>query len=556
MDRNLLKEKAKTAKKSNKKLVKRLEKINGRQLDQVVSGLHEEIADFYGSQLGNLEIKRFSDGEMQPVIEESVRGAYVFFIQSTIPPSENVMELLLSIDAAKRASAGHITAVIPYFGYARQDRKDKPRVPISAKLLANLIQASGANRIMTMDLHADQIQGFFDIPVDHLKSEAIYIPFLESKDLSNVTFASPDANEVAGMTVIGDVKGAEVILVDDMVDTAGTLCRAAQALIDAGANSSYDMHPVTDSLTHIDFIELVDGTPVKVDIPIRFKGDSPGVKLGGKLLQSIRRVTVKTLPENLVDELFVDISELELGFAVRVRDIEAPDSVQIMNNWSNTCCNSRSIEFSLCLVLFIAYWYENSIPSNSFRVESPQANKDFIAAQLQSQDLSDTDLVVLPETFNTGFSMKAIHLAEPMHGETVQWMTELSNQYDILLAGSIMIREGNNVFNRFIVAGPDTVVASYDKKHLFGLGAEQDLINPGTERVCFTHKGLMINLQICYDLRFPVWMRNTENVDLILLVANWPAARAKAWRSLLVARAIENQCYILGVRELASMAIN
>ena len=182
--------------------------------------------------------------------------------------------------------------------------------------------------------------------------------------------------------------------------------------------------------------------------------------------------------------------------------------------------------------------------------ESPQANKDFIAAQLQSQDLSDTDLVVLPETFNTGFSMKAIHLAEPMHGETVQWMTELSNQYDILLAGSIMIREGNNVFNRFIVAGPDTVVASYDKKHLFGLGAEQDLINPGTERVCFTHKGLMINLQICYDLRFPVWMRNTENVDLILLVANWPAARAKAWRSLLVARAIENQCYILGVNRI------
>lgn len=235
--------------------------------------LSDKIADFYGSQLGNLEIKRFSDGEMQPVIEESVRGAYVFFIQSTIPPSENVMELLLSIDAAKRASAGHITAVIPYFGYARQDRKDKPRVPISAKLLANLIQASGANRIMTMDLHADQIQGFFDIPVDHLKSEAIYIPFLESKDLSNVTFASPDvggvkrartyskhfkrplvicdkyrekANEVAGMTVIGDVKGAEVILVDDMVDTAGTLCRAAQALIDAGASSVSAMctHPV------------------------------------------------------------------------------------------------------------------------------------------------------------------------------------------------------------------------------------------------------------------------------------------------------------------------
>ncbi len=235
--------------------------------------LSEKIADFYGAPLGNLEIKRFSDGEMQPVIQESVRGAYVFFIQSTIPPSENIMELLLSIDAAKRASAGHITAVIPYFGYARQDRKDKPRVPISAKLLANVIQASGANRIMTMDLHADQIQGFFDMPVDHLKSEAIYIPFLEGKDLSNVTFASPDvggvkrartyskhfdrplvicdkyrekANEVAGMTVIGDVEGAHVILVDDMVDTAGTLCRAAKALIDAGAEkvSAMCTHPV------------------------------------------------------------------------------------------------------------------------------------------------------------------------------------------------------------------------------------------------------------------------------------------------------------------------
>ena len=235
--------------------------------------LAEKIADFYGSSLGDIEIKRFSDGEMQPVIQESVRGAYVFFIQSTIPPTENIMELLLSIDAAKRASAGHITAVIPYFGYARQDRKDKPRVPISAKLIANIIQASGANRIMTMDFHADQIQGFFDIPVDHLKSEAIYIPYLEGKDLDNVIFASPDvggvkrartyskhfntplvicdkyrekANEVAGMTVIGNVEGAHVILVDDMVDTAGTLCRAAQALIDNGASkvSALCTHPV------------------------------------------------------------------------------------------------------------------------------------------------------------------------------------------------------------------------------------------------------------------------------------------------------------------------
>ena len=235
--------------------------------------LAEKIADRYGDSLGDITLERFSDGEMQPVINESVRGGYVFFIQSTFSPSENLMELLLMIDAAKRASANYITAVIPYFGYARQDRKDKPRVPISSKMIANILQAAGANRIMTMDLHADQIQGFFDIPVDHLKSEAIYMPYLQEQDLSNVIFASPDvggvkraraysmhfnrslvicdkyrkkANEVSGMTVIGDVKGAEVILVDDLVDTAGTLCRAADMLIEKGAKSvrAFCTHPV------------------------------------------------------------------------------------------------------------------------------------------------------------------------------------------------------------------------------------------------------------------------------------------------------------------------
>lgn len=233
----------------------------------------ERIADYYGDDLGDVTVKKFSDGEMQPVINQSVRGSYVFFIQSTNAPSDNLMELLLLIDAAKRASADYITAVIPYFGYARQDRKDKPRVPISAKLIAELLQAAGCNRIMTMDLHADQIQGFFDIPVDHLKSEAVYIPFLQGEDLSNVIFASPDvggvkrartyakyfgrelvicdkyrkkANEIAGMTVIGEVKGADVILVDDLVDTAGTLCKAAAALMEKGAKSVRAMctHPV------------------------------------------------------------------------------------------------------------------------------------------------------------------------------------------------------------------------------------------------------------------------------------------------------------------------
>ncbi len=235
--------------------------------------LAEKIADYYGQPLGDVVVNRFSDGEMQPVINESVRGAFVFFVQSTFSPAENLMELLLMIDAAKRASAGYITAVIPYFGYARQDRKDKPRVPISAKLIAELLQAAGANRIMTMDLHADQLQGFFDIPVDHLKSEAIYMPYLQEMDLENVTFASPDvggvkrartyakyfgknlvicdkyrkkANEIAEMTVIGDVKGADVIMVDDLVDTAGTLCRAADILLKEGAKSvrAICTHPV------------------------------------------------------------------------------------------------------------------------------------------------------------------------------------------------------------------------------------------------------------------------------------------------------------------------
>ena len=235
--------------------------------------LAHKIADFYGDPLGDKDLFKFSDGEMQPVINESVRGSYVFFIQSTFAPSDNLMELLLMIDAAKRASGGYITAVIPFYGYARQDRKDKPRVPISSKLIANLIEAAGANRIMTMDLHADQIQGFFDIPVDHLKSEAIFFPYLDKMDMSNVIFASPDvggvkrartyakhfktelvicdkhrekANQVAGMTVIGDVAGADVILVDDLIDTAGTLCKASEIIMEKGAKSvrAVCTHPV------------------------------------------------------------------------------------------------------------------------------------------------------------------------------------------------------------------------------------------------------------------------------------------------------------------------
>ena len=272
-----------------------------------VPKLANSIADYYGQDLSSLTMKTFSDGEMEIEINESVRGTYSFFIQSTFPPSDNLMELLIMIDAAKRASAGYITAVIPYFGYARQDRKDKPRVAITSKLIANLLQAAGINRIMTMDLHADQIQGFFDIPVDHLKSEAIFIPHLENMNLDNVIFASPDvggvkrarsyakhfnkplvicdkyrekANEVAGMTVIGDVEGANVILVDDMADTAGTICKAADALIENGAASvrAICTHPVLSGKAY-DNIEKSKLTEMIVCDTIPLRQESSKIKV-------------------------------------------------------------------------------------------------------------------------------------------------------------------------------------------------------------------------------------------------------------------------------------
>jgi len=235
--------------------------------------LAEKIAQEFGKPLGEIEIQKFSDGEMSPYFKESVRGCDVFLINSTFAPSDNLMELLLMIDAAKRASAKYVTVVIPYFGYARQDRKDRPRVSIAAKLVANLISAAGANRIMTCDLHADQIQGFFDIPVDHMDGSYIFAPYVRSLKLENLLIASPDvggtkrarsfakhfevdmvvidkyrkrANEVASMQVIGNVENKDIVLVDDLIDTGGTLAKASIVLKAEGARSvrAICTHPI------------------------------------------------------------------------------------------------------------------------------------------------------------------------------------------------------------------------------------------------------------------------------------------------------------------------
>jgi ribose-phosphate pyrophosphokinase len=226
--------------------------------------LAEKIAKSYGQDLGNVALYRFSDGEFQPSYEETVRGSDVVIVQSTFPPSDNLFELLLMIDAAKRASASQIIAVMPYFGFARQDRKDKPRVAIGAKLVANLLSAAGATRIITMDLHADQIQGFFDVPVDHLYGSSIFLPYIQSLNLPNLAIAAPDmggskranayakylkseivicykqrskANVVDTMTVMGEVEGRDIMLVDDLIDTGGTLAKAADMMMERGANS-------------------------------------------------------------------------------------------------------------------------------------------------------------------------------------------------------------------------------------------------------------------------------------------------------------------------------
>ena len=265
--------------------------------------LAENIAKQFGVPLGNVITSTYSDGEFQPSFEESVRGARVFIIGSTFPPSDHLMEMLLMCDAAKRASARHITAVLPYFGWARQDRKDKPRVPIAAKMVAKMLEAAGATRIITMDLHADQIQGFFEKPVDHLFASTIFLPYLKKLNLDELTIASPDmggskrayayskalesdvvicykqrakANVISHMELIGNVEGKNVVLVDDMVDTAGTLPIAADLMMERGAKSvrAICTHPILsgqayERLENSQLEELIvtDSIPLRQESP-------------------------------------------------------------------------------------------------------------------------------------------------------------------------------------------------------------------------------------------------------------------------------------------------
>lgn len=269
--------------------------------------LSEKIASFYGADLGNVITSHYSDGEFQPSFEESVRGSRVFIIGSTHPSSDNLMEMLLMLDAAKRASARHITAVMPYYGWARQDRKDKPRVPIAAKLIAKMLETAGATRIITMDLHADQIQGFFEKPVDHLFASTVFLPYVQSLNLDNLTIASPDmggskrayayakalnsdvvicykqrakANVVTHMELIGDVTGKNVVLVDDMVDTAGTLTKAADLMMERGAKSvrAICTHPLLsgDAYERIENSKLEE-LIITDSIPLR--QESPKIKV-------------------------------------------------------------------------------------------------------------------------------------------------------------------------------------------------------------------------------------------------------------------------------------
>jgi ribose-phosphate pyrophosphokinase len=269
--------------------------------------LASKIAKSYGTELGTVVITEFSDGEFQPSFEENIRGKDVFIVQSTFAPAGNLLELLMLIDAARRASARNIIAVIPYFGYARQDRKDKPRVSIASKLIANLLSTAGVQRLITIDLHADQIQGFFDVPVDHLYASSVFIPYLRDLNLPRLTFASPDTggtrrvaayakflntdfvicykqrskpNEVEKMALVGDVEGRDVVLIDDIVDTAKTLVKAAEIIKSNGASSvrAFCTHPIL-SQNAVSMIEKSVLSELVVTDTIPLKKQSSKIKV-------------------------------------------------------------------------------------------------------------------------------------------------------------------------------------------------------------------------------------------------------------------------------------
>jgi ribose-phosphate pyrophosphokinase len=283
--------------------------------------LARKIAEYYGSAIGKTIVTEFSDGEFQPSFEENVRGRDVFLVQSTFAPTDNLFELLMMVDAARRASARKIIAVIPYFGFARQDRKDKPRVSIAAKLVANMLHTAGVNRIITIDLHADQIQGFFDMPVDHLYASNIFVPYIKGLNLPNLTMASPDTggtrraasyakmlntgfvicykqrakpNVVEEMSLIGDVKGRDVILMDDIIDTAGSITKAGELIMENGASSvrAFCTHPIFsgkayERITQSPFTEVV----VTDTIPLKEKHEKIKVlTTAGLFAEVIRRV--------------------------------------------------------------------------------------------------------------------------------------------------------------------------------------------------------------------------------------------------------------------------
>lgn len=286
--------------------------------------LAEKIVAKYGAELGNSKVLEFSDGEFQPYYDESIRGCTIFIFCSTFPPVDNMMELLLMIDAAKRASAHRVVAVMPYFGWARQDRKDRPRVSIGAKLVANLLTAAGVDRIMTMDLHADQIQGFFDVPVDHLYASGVFMPYLKSLKTDNLSVAAPDmgsakrtnaysnklacpmiichkqrekANVVGKMTAIGEVEGRNIIILDDMIDTAGTLVKAAEMMMDKGAASvraaithAVLSGPAYDRIANSQLSELI----VTDTIPLKTEGNDTSkitvLSVSNIFADTIRRV--------------------------------------------------------------------------------------------------------------------------------------------------------------------------------------------------------------------------------------------------------------------------